>query len=96
MNTTPVSIKPILLTAAAAVLCTGLQFTGIDALAAPRSAKAEATVLQLPMVLVTAPREATVAATTVQQLPQVVIVARRLDRASGTAQALGAAAGPAT
>lgn len=94
MNTT-VSLKPMLLTAAAAVLCTGLQFTGIDAIATPRSAEAQATVLQLPLVVVTAKREAA-GATTVQQLPQVVVVARRLDRAARTAQALHTAAGSAT
>lgn len=74
MNTTA-SLKPVLLTTAAALLCTGLQFSGIDALAAPRSARIEAQIVQLPAVSV---------------------VARRLDRATGTAQALGAAPGPAT
>ena len=91
MNCT-VSLKPVLLTAAAALLCTGLQFGGIDALAAPRAAHAEAAVLQLPTVLVIAKREAAVA-TAVQQLPQVVVVARRLERAGATAQALNAAPG---
>ena len=96
MNTaTTVSIKPFLLTAAAAVLCTGLQFNGIDALAAPRSAQAEAVVQQLPAVLVTAKREG-VASASVQQLPQVVVVGRRLDRAAGTAQALNTTAGSAS
>ena len=95
MNTTTVSLKPILLTAAAAILCTGLQFSGIDTLAAPRSAAIETRIVQLPKVWVVAPREAAVAAN-VQRLPQVVVVGRRLDRAPGTAQALGTAPGSAT
>lgn len=94
MNTTA-SLKPMLLTTAAAVLCTGLQIGAIDALAAPRSARIEARIVQLPTVSVVAQREATLA-TSVQRLPQVVVVARRLDRATGTAQALGATPGSAT
>ena len=94
-TTTTVSIKPFLLTAAAAVLCTGLQFNAVDALAAPRSARAEAVVQQLPTVLVTAKREGA-APTSVQQLPQVVVVGRRLDRAADADQALNATAGSAT
>ena len=94
MNTTA-SLKPILLTTAAALLCSGLQFSGIDALAAPRSARAEAHIVQLPTVSVVAQRDATLAMS-VQRLPQVMVVARRVDRATGTAQALGAAPGSAT
>lgn len=65
------SIKSTLLTAAAAVLCSGLQFAGIDALASPRHAAAT---VQLPTVLITAQRDR---AALVQQLPQVVIVGQR-------------------
>ncbi len=94
MNTTA-SLKPALLTAAAALLCTGLQFSGIDALAAPRSARVEAHIAQLPTVLVVAQREAS-EAMSVQRLPQVTVITRRIDRATGTAQALGTAPGSAT
>lgn len=76
MNTTH-SLKTTLLTAAAAVLCTGVQFTSIDSLAAARTASVGAHVVQLPAVLITARREPMTLA--VQQLPQMVIVARRAD-----------------
>jgi len=79
------SIKSTLMTALAAVLCSGLQFAGIDNLAAPRSATAEASVAQLPTVLITARRDSM---TVVQRLPQVVVVGQRSDSAQAlTAQA---------
>jgi hypothetical protein len=85
-------LKSMLLIAAAAVLCTGLQLAGIDALAATRHAAAEPTVVQLPLVLVTAPRD--ISSASVQQLPQVVVTGRRA--ATATAQASAGAAGPAS
>ena len=84
MNTSH-SIKTTLLTAAAAVLCSGLQFTGIDVLAAPDRTATAQTVVQLPAVLITAQRSP---AQIVQQLPQVVIVGHRGSPAPAvTAQA---------
>lgn len=93
MNATNHPLKSTLLTAAAALLCTGLQFAGIDSLAAPRSIGAEASIVQLPLVVVTAQRESEVLA--VQQLPQVVVIGRRLDLATATAQSKDDAAGTA-
>lgn len=78
------SLKTTLLTAAAALLCTGLQFTGIDSLAAQRAVDMK--VVQLPAVVITAQRDAAATTAVVQQLPQVVVVGRRLDRATATAQ----------
>lgn len=76
-------IQSMLLTTAAALLCTGMQLAGIDSLAAPRGVGA--TVEQLPFVLVTAQRDAATA--TVQQLPQVVVTARRAATSTALAEA---------
>jgi hypothetical protein len=81
------SINTTLLTAAAAVLCSVLQFTGIDVLAAPHRAAAGVSVVQLPKVLITAQRSTM---QVVQQLPQVVIIGHR----DGPAPAVTAQARP--
>ena len=79
------SLKSTLLTAAAALLCTGLQLAGIDSLAVTRGSTAGPQVVQLPTVLVSAQRDA--APTAVQQLPPVLVVGRRSDAGALTAQA---------
>ena len=93
MNTT-FPLKSTLLTAAAALLCTGLQIAGIDSLATPRSTAADAQVVQLPTVLISAQRETSAAA--VQQLPQVVVVGRRLEPVTATALGRDGAKGSTT
>jgi hypothetical protein len=84
MNLESHSLKSTLLTAAAALLCTGLQFSGIDALSTPRHVDAQAQVLQLPLVFIGAHREA--APVEVQKLPQVVIVGQRSTATTVAAQ----------
>lgn len=83
-TTTALKFAAITAAAATAVLCAGLEFAGIHALAAPRAVAAAPQIVHLPMVLVTAPRE--VAAAEVQRLPQVVVTGRRHVRDTATAQ----------
>ena len=80
MSIANISIKSTLLTVAAAVVCTGSVFAAIDSLAAPRAARTDAQIVQLPMVVVSAQRDGPAVA--VQQLPQVVVVGQRLARAT--------------
>ena len=75
MNLESHSLKSTLFTAAAALLCTGLQFSGIDSLSTPRKVVAEAQAVQLPLVFIGVQHEA--APPEVRKLPQVVIVGQR-------------------
>lgn len=79
------SLKTVLLIAVASVLATGMELAGIDRLAEHRAPAARhAAVVQLPTVVVTAPRETQVALE-IQQLPRMVIVARRDARTAQVA-----------
>ena len=80
MNTRT-ELKPTLLIAAAALLATGMQLAGIDALARPQKLRTDVAVVQLEQVVVVGRRE-TVA--TVHQLPRVVVVTRRLEAVAST------------
>jgi hypothetical protein len=75
MNTSRLSIQSTLATAAAAIVLTAAQFSGIDALATPRAAQAVASPAYLPLVVVTASRTAGEDATTMAtvSLPRVVV-----------------------
>jgi hypothetical protein len=78
-------MKSTLLTAAAALLCTGLQLGGMDSQAAAGgAATATAKIVQLPTVRITAQRET--AARPVQQLPLVMVVGRRLPAQTARAE----------
>lgn len=77
MNASRLSIQSTLATAAAAVVLTAAQFSGIDSLATPRPAQAVASPAHLPLVVVTASRSEPVMTTAaVVSLPRVVVSGR--------------------
>lgn len=77
MNASRLSIQSTLATAAAAVVLTAAQFSGIDSLATPRAAQAAAAPTHLPLVVVSARRsEAEMMTAAVVSLPRVVVSGR--------------------
>lgn len=87
MSANRFSIQTTLATAAAAVVLSAAQFTGIASLATPRAtAPAETSTAQLPLVVVTGARFEAFAEP--MQLPTVVV--------TGRAERATAAAGPTT
>lgn len=92
MNVSRLTIQSTLATAAAAVVLTAAQFSGIDALATPRAAQAVASPTHLPLVVITASRPASEKETTmsVVSLPRVV-VSGQAEHSTAQAQADGRA-----
>jgi len=85
MNTTR-PLRITLLTAATALLCTGLQLLAIDTIAIAGNAPSASSIVHLPQVLVSQAREPN--AISVTQLPQVMVVGHRMEHS--TAQTRGA------
>lgn len=91
MNISRRPIQTTLATAAAAVVLSAAQLTGIDSLAKPRLVEAVASPAYLPLVVVTASRAPVeLAATEVASLPRVVVSARA-ERVTAQARAADSA-----